>query len=286
MDRPGTRAGLTMIQTGDAVRRELGAAYPLDNCSVTAFREQGFVTLGQVLSPETLACYGPEITRLTLELTQETRPLAERGTYAQAFLQVTNLWRQSQRVREFVFARRLAKLAAELLGTSAVRLYHDQSLYKEPGGGITPAHADQFYWPLASDRAVTAWIPLQGVTEEMGPLGFYAGSHRCDFGRDLRISDESEQRIRAHLEAQDYPFVVEPFAAGDVSFHLGWTFHRALANRSATPRSVMTVIYMDADMRLARPANEFQDLDAKTWCPGVAFGELAASPLNPVLYAG
>jgi ectoine hydroxylase-related dioxygenase (phytanoyl-CoA dioxygenase family) len=274
-----------MKQFGDAVRGELDTAYALDDRCVATFREQGFVRLGQVLSPETLAAYGPEISRLTLQLTQEKRPLAKRGTYAQAFLQVTNLWRQSEVVREFVFSQRLARLAAELLGTPAVRLYHDQSLYKEPGGGITPAHADQFYWPLASDRTVTAWIPLQAVTEEMGPLGFYAGSHRCTFGRDLRISDESEQHIRAYLEALDYPFVAEPFAAGDVSFHLGWTFHRALANRSPAPRSVMTVIYMDAEMKLGSPANEFQEVDARTWCPGVAFGEPAASPLNPVLYA-
>jgi ectoine hydroxylase-related dioxygenase (phytanoyl-CoA dioxygenase family) len=274
-----------MTQFGDAVRQDLDTAYALDDRCVEAFREQGFVRLGQVLSSETLAGYGPEISRLTLELTREKRPLAERGTYAQAFLQVTNLWQRSELVREFVFSRRLARLAAELLGTRAVRLYHDQSLYKEPGGGITPAHADQFYWPLASDRTVTAWIPLQDVTEEMGPLGFYAGSHRCDFGRDLHISDESEQRIRAHLEGLDYRFVIEPFAAGDVSFHLGWTFHRALANRSPAPRSVMTIIYMDADMRLASPTNVAQEVDARTWCPGVGFGEPAASALNPVLYA-
>ena len=274
-----------MTQFGDAVRQDLDTAYALDDRYVEAFREQGFVRLGQVLSSETLAAYGPEISRLTLELTREKRPLAERGTYAQAFLQVTNLWQRSELVREFVFSKRLARLAAELLGTRAVRLYHDQSLYKEPGGGITPAHADQFYWPLASDRTVTAWIPLQDVTEEMGPLGFYAGSHRCDFGRDLHISDESEQRIRAHLEGLDYPFVIEPFTAGDVSFHRGWTFHRALANRSLAPRSVMTVIYMDAEMRLAQPANAAQEVDARTWCPGVAVGEPAASALNPVLYA-
>jgi ectoine hydroxylase-related dioxygenase (phytanoyl-CoA dioxygenase family) len=274
-----------MKQFGDAVGQELDSPYALDDISLAAFQEQGFVRLKKVLTPETLAAYGSEISRLTLELTRETRPLAERETYGQAFLQVTNLWRQSEVVREFVFARRLAKLAAELLGTSAVRLYHDQSLYKEPGGGITPAHADQFYWPLASDRAVTAWIPLQAVAEEMGPLGFYAGSHRCEFGRDLTISDESEARIRAHLEGLEYPFVVDPFALGEVSFHLGWTFHRALANRSAAPRSVMTVIYMDAEMRLARPTNAARELDARTWFPGVEVGEPAATELNPVLYA-
>ena len=274
-----------MTQTGADATRELDAAYPLDDRSVAAFHEQGFARLGQVFSPETLAEYGPEISRLTLDMTREKRPLSERGTYGKAFLQVTNLWRHNERVREFVFGKRLARLAAELLGTSSVRLYHDQSLYKEPGGGITPAHADQFYWPLASDRTVTAWVPLQDVPEEMGPLGFYAGSHRCDYGRDLSISDESEERIRAHLEGLNYPFVLEPFAAGDVSFHLGWTFHRALANRSAAPRSVMTVIYMDGDMRLARPTNAAQEVDAKTWCPGVEVGEPAATALNPVLSA-
>ncbi len=36
-----------------------------------------------------------------------------------------------------------------------VRLYHHQALYKEPSGGVTPWHADQYYWPLASDRCCT-----------------------------------------------------------------------------------------------------------------------------------
>jgi ectoine hydroxylase-related dioxygenase (phytanoyl-CoA dioxygenase family) len=269
-----------------AVLRELDAAYALGDEQVATFREQGFARLNGVLSPEILARYEPEISRLARELARDKRPLAERETYGQAFLQVTNLWRRSDLVRELVFSRRLARLAADLLETPAVRLYHDQALYKEVGGGITPAHADQFYWPFASDRIVTAWIPLQAVAADMGPLGFYAGSNRCDFGRDLEISDESEQQIRDHLETLDYPFVLEPFGSGDISFHLGWTFHRAPANHSAAPRSVMTIIYMDADMRLAQPANKHQAFDAKIWCPGVDVGAPVASPLNPVLYGG
>lgn len=263
---------------------DLEETYALAPGAVAAFRQNGFIRLNGVLGAETLARYGPEITRLTLELTKETRPIEERETYFQAFLQVTNLWRQSELVQKLVFSRRLAEIAAALLETPAVRLYHDQSLFKEAGGGITPAHADQFYWPLASDRSVTAWIPLQAVTQEMGPLGFYAGSHRCDFGRDLSISDESERLIRSHMEGQDYPFEIAPFELGEVSFHLGWTFHRALANVSTAPRSVMTIIYMDADMRLREPANAGQVMDAKVWCPGIGVEEVVASPLNPVLF--
>jgi ectoine hydroxylase-related dioxygenase (phytanoyl-CoA dioxygenase family) len=129
-----------------------------------------------VLRPTALEHYGREITRLTIALNTETRPLDQRGTYDRAFLQVMNLWESSALVREFVMGRRLARIAAELLEVDGVRLYHDQSLYKEPGGGITPAHADQYYWPLATDRAVTAWIPLADVPLDQGPLAFYAGS--------------------------------------------------------------------------------------------------------------
>lgn len=63
--------------------------------------------------------------------------------YGELFTQVTNAWRRSERVRSFVFDPRFARAAAELLGVSGVRLYHDQALVKEPGGRPTPWHQDQ-----------------------------------------------------------------------------------------------------------------------------------------------
>ena len=133
------------------------------------------------------------------------------------------------------------------MGVEGVRLYHDQALYKEAGGGHTPWHADQYYWPLATDRCCTAWVPLQDTPLEMGPLAFSAGSHRVEVGRDLPISDESEAEMAAALERAALPTVEEPFALGDVSFHSGWTFHRAGPNRTERTREVMTVIYMDTE---------------------------------------
>ena len=183
-----------------------------------------------------------------------------------------------------MFGKRLAGIAAALLEVDGVRLYHDQSLYKEPGGGFTPAHADQYYWPLASDRCITAWVPLQAVPQDMGPLAFFAGSQAEEFGRELGISDESERAITAAMEARGFPVVDAPFDLGEVSFHLGWTFHRAGPNRSTTPRSVMTVIYMDRDMRLKAPGNHMQQADRDTWCPGAVIGGIIDTPLNPILY--
>lgn len=249
------------------------------------YRADGYVRLPGLLEPAELELYGAQITRLTLELNRQDKPLEERDTYDRAFLQVMNLWRECEVVRRFVFGRRLASIAAQLMGVSAVRLYHDQSLYKEPSGGITPAHADQYYWPFATDRAITAWIPLQPVPPEMGPLAFYKGSHRASIGRDLPISDESEARITVAMEEQGFPIDEATYALGDVSFHAGWTFHRAGANRSARARSVMTMIYIDADMEVAEPANAMQQSDLARWLPGLSAGDRAASPINPVLWS-
>ena len=263
---------------------DLDRPYALTERQIADFRRDGFVRLKDVFDADELRRYGDEIARLTIALNTQTLPLEQRSTYDRAFLQVMNLWEQGGPAREFVFGKRLAGLAAALLQVDGVRLYHDQSLYKEPGGGFTPAHADQFYWPLSSDRSITAWVPLQAVPMDMGPLAFYAGSQREEFGRDLEISDESERAISANLDKQGFRVVDEPFALGEVSFHLGWTFHRAGPNRSTTPRSVMTVIYMDRDMRLQAPANKMQHADWERWCPGAKIGEIIATPKNPVLF--
>jgi ectoine hydroxylase-related dioxygenase (phytanoyl-CoA dioxygenase family) len=264
---------------------DIHSPYPLTPEQIAQFRRDGCIKLKQVLSSEALAHYGAEITRLTIALNTQSKPLEERSTYDRAFLQVMNLWEHSAVVTEFVMGRRLGRIAAQLLEVQGVRLYHDQSLYKEPGGGITPAHADQYYWPLASDRTITAWIPLQAVPAEMGPLGFYARSQSVEFGRDLGISDESEEKISANMARHGFAFDVGPFDLGEVSFHLGWTFHKAGANVSQRPRAVMTVIYMDAEMRMAQALSAAQENDAAQWCPGALPGEVIATAKNPLIYA-
>ncbi|MBC7871031.1 MAG: phytanoyl-CoA dioxygenase family protein [Chitinophagaceae bacterium] len=267
-----------------AIDQNIHIPYEVSEEQLEFFRTNGFIKLKQVLSAETIQHFGEEITRLTLQLNTQDLPLEERSTYGKAFLQVMNLWEHSAIVREFVMSQRLGKLAADLLQVSGVRLYHDQSLYKEPGGGITPWHADQYYWPLATDRTLTAWIPLQKTPVDMGALSFCAKSQAVEFGRDLIISDESERQIQENLQSQNFEIVEEPFDLGEVSFHLGWTFHRAGPNTSTNPRSVMTVIYMDQDMRLKEPTNANQKHDWETWCPGAEIGQVIDTPKNFVIY--
>ena len=131
---------------------------------------------------------------------------------------------------------------------------------------------------------MTIWLPLQDTPAEMGPLAFAAGSHRFEYGRGLPISDESERELARVLAQRDFPLVEEPYRLGDASFHSGWTFHRASPNKSTAPRRVMTVIYMDADITVTEPANDFQQADLRDWMLGTPVGTVPRSPLNPVLY--
>lgn len=263
---------------------DLNSHYRLTPEQVQQFRHQGFVKLKGAVSPEAIAHYEPIITQKVIDLNTMHIPLEKRSTYDKAFLQVSNIWEKDDTVREFVFGERLARIAAELLGCRGVRMYHDQALYKEASGGHTPWHADQYYWPLETEKTVTAWIPLQETPLPMGALAFAAGSHQFTMGRDLAISDESERMIQAALKERNFPYVEEPFDLGEVSYHYGWTFHRAGPNTTGQPRRVMTIIYMDIDMRLAPPVNHSQQADWDRWCPGAEIGEIINSRLNPIMF--
>jgi len=254
-----------------------------DRQIIEAYERDGFVKIKNVFDAETLAYFREHVSTEVIRRNTNTAPIEDRDTYHKAFLQVTNLWRTSEVTRAFVFGKRLASLAAQLLRVKRVRLYHDQALYKEPGGGITPWHADQFYWPLSSEKTITAWVPLQATPLEMGPLAFAAGSHRMAFGRDLEISDESERSLRQALESGRFKEVNEPFELGEVSFHSGWTFHHTGANTSTQPRAVMTVIYIADGIRLIEPTRKQHYADWEAFMPGIQPGEVVDSPLNPVL---
>jgi ectoine hydroxylase-related dioxygenase (phytanoyl-CoA dioxygenase family) len=258
--------------------------YKLHASHIEYYKQNAFIKLKEVLDIETISYFNDIISAKTAELNNAVIPLAERDTYGKAFLQIFNLWREDSQIKELIFSPRLAQIATELMEVGGVRMYHDQALFKEAGGGITPWHADQYYWPLSSDKTITAWIPLQSTPLEMGPLEFSAASHQILTGRELSISDTSEKIINESLRINDFPHLIEPFDLGEVSFHSGWVFHRAGANTTEKTRKVMTIIYMDKDITLKAPKNEGQQNDWDTWCPGVTIGEVVNSPLNPILF--
>lgn len=274
----------TTVAVKASLLEELNSPFQLQPEQVEFYQEYGYIKLKNVLSREVLSYYGEVITRKVFELNELLKPMEERTTYEKAFLQIMNIWTKDSEVKEFSFSKRLAKIATDLMQVKGVRMYHDQALYKEPGGGITPFHADQFYWPLSSEKTVTAWIPLQETPMNMGPLAFAEKSQSIEIGRDVEISDDGEALLQQELKKRGFTMNDARFELGEISYHAGWTFHRAGPNTSDKPRKVMTVIYMDKDIHLIQPKNQYQVNDRATWCSDFSVGSIPEGPLNPVLF--
>lgn len=248
------------------------------------FETKGHILLPEVTTPEEIQFYRPIISQVVRKHSTETRKLSERDTYGKAFLQITNLWERDEKVKEFVFNKKFAQIAADLLGVEKVRLYHDQALFKEAGGGHTPWHQDQFYWNLATEKTITMWMPLVDISAEMGTMKFADKSHQNGLIENVSISDKSDEVFVKYI-AENNLTISQPqtMKAGDATFHTGLTIHGASENLSEQTREVMTIIYFADGTRVAKPINKFQEIDHRVWLDSIAVGELANGRLNPVL---
>jgi hypothetical protein len=264
---------------------ELRGAYPLTRENISHFHRDGFVVLPGLANQEEVAAWRPAILEARDFHGQEVIPLEQRDTYGKAFLKGLNLWVSDERVRRFVTSPRFGRVAADLLEVDAVRIYHDQALLKEPGGGITPWHQDQHYWPLDTANTVTMWMPLVDVTSEMGTMRFACGSHREGYLGDAPIGDESETRFENYVHEHGYRVEqTSNMGAGDASFHYGWTLHGAPRNTTTRTREVMTIIWFANGARVLEPDNPNRKRDLDRWLPGIRPGDPAAGPLNPVVF--
>ncbi len=256
----------------------------LDSEKISSFREEGHTLTPGILNADEITAYRQIINNAAYKYNTETRKLEDRDTYGKAFLQIMNLWEFDEQVREFTLAKRFAKIAADLLGVANVRIYHDQALYKEPGGGLTPWHQDQYYWPLSTNNTVTMWMPLIDITEDMGMLTFASGSHKEGSVKNIAISDESEAQLNEYIRKKDYQVTrATTMKAGDATWHYGWTLHAAPGNQSNLTREVMTIIYFADGTTITEPVNQHQENDRNRWLQGRLPGQKAASSLNPLI---
>lgn len=262
----------------------LESRYPVSADQKASYQANGHVLLRNIVSQEEMEVYRPVILEAADRFNTEKRKMEDRDTYGKAFLQIMNLWEVDEAVRKFTLAKRLAGIAADLMGVKNVRLYHDQALFKEAGGGHTPWHQDQYYWPLNTDNTITMWMPLVDINIEMGMLTFASGSQNLGYLGDLDISDTSEAVLSDLVKEKGYPISrAETMQAGDATWHSGWTLHAAPGNLSESRREVMTVIFMDADAEIIEPRNQHQQNDLARWLQNYPIGGKAASDLNPLL---
>lgn len=256
----------------------------VDPDTVAAFARDGHACVRGLAAPDEVEAFRASLHDTALANAHEKRPLEERGTYGRAFLQIPNLWRLDPIAARFTLAARFAGVAAQLLGVPSVRLYHDQALFKEAGGGRTPWHQDQPYWPLDTAGALTMWMPLVDVPVEVGSMTFASGSHRDGALGPLIPNDESDRVFQSMIGERGFDLhTYGAMVAGDTTWHNGWTVHKAPANPSGGMRAVMTVIYFADPATVTAPSSRYQEQDL-FWLGGRQPGEAADSELNPRLW--
>jgi ectoine hydroxylase-related dioxygenase (phytanoyl-CoA dioxygenase family) len=252
---------------------------PLTDQLVDQFRRDGFVVVPDLLESAELDRIAPAIDATVARRTRAYRPLAERSRYEQSFLQCINLWEDTPEARLLTFHPRVGEAAARLLGVPAVRLWHDQALFKEAGGRETDAHQDQPYWPMKEADTVTAWVPLDGVTDELGCMGYVPGSHRVGLRKFVNIFfGEAYDILRDPALAGVEPRFVE-VPRGSVAFHHGLTVHLAKPNRSERTRRVHTMIYF-GDGTTRGTAAPHPSVDRA----GIGVGDPIASDATPIAW--
>ncbi len=265
---------------------DLDGTYDVAPSAVKELNENGHAVLRGVASEAEIAAWLPVIREVTEANATHYGPLEERGTFDKMFLQIQNLWRLDERMRRFSLAKRFGQVAADLLGVDGVRMYHDQSLFKEVGGGPTPFHQDHYYFPLDGAEVVTMWMPLVPVTADMGSLRFVSGSHTKGFLEEFLIGEEATDTAPELIEDLGLPIETHgALAPGDATYHCSWVVHGAPANPTSDLRAVMTVIYFADGLRGIEPEHEWHQNDYAKWMPDVRPGELAAGEYNPLIWS-
>jgi hypothetical protein len=260
-----------------ALVTELRKPFALSPAQIDSFGRNGYIKLKDVLPPGALSLLCRELAAM---FEQESEQLGHR------FGSLEMMWEQNQIVRAFVFSTRLARLAAELLGVAAVRLYHDNGLSKQPGCGRTPWHYDDHHFPIATQNVCTVWIPLQEICDAMGPLGFAKGMDVIELVKDIpfnKFDTSYDRRVSARLSDHRIEVDSSPFELGEVSFHHNLSFHTAGPNRTTTPRMVLATTYFEDGARVI-DAPHMVNGDWRRFMPGVEPGQVINTPLNPVLF--
>lgn len=163
-----------------------------------------------------------------------------------------------QRIPEFADTIRTspaADVAAALMGSQSVQLFHDHVLVKEPGTSMaTPWHSDGPYYFVQGRQTVSFWSPLDPVKE--ASLRCVAGSHLWEkdvlptrWAKGDAFFDPSPYRPVPDPDAEGMRVLEFEMQPGDaVAFHYR-TLHGARGNTSTSRRRAFSLRLVGDDAR-------------------------------------
>ncbi len=170
-------------------------------------------------------------------------------------------WNRIQTFYEVIQQPFIAEIAAHLMKSQRVQLFHEHVLVKEPGTSKpTPWHSDAPYYFTDGQQNISFWVPLDPVKENS--LRVVAGSHKWQ-KPVLPTRWLSEQNF--YPDSDLYQPVPDPDAEGmsiieynmqpgdAVAFHFN-ALHGARGNHSAERRRAFSLRLLGDDARyIERP---------------------------------
>jgi len=220
---------------------------------VREFRERGFLQVGRVLDESTTRALRHRLDEV-MEGRSSAQPEARRnllGDSEQVVVQVVNIWEADELFRDHLYNPVLCEMAAELMGTDVVRVWHDQVQFKPPRmGGPTDWHQDHPYWPIIQPPdLVSAWVALEDATLENGCMRMVPRSHLWGPHKDGTIGTDPETFAPLYdpalvPEGERIEIVPCEVRAGEAMFHHCLTWHGSPPNRSERGRPAIAVHYM------------------------------------------
>jgi ectoine hydroxylase-related dioxygenase (phytanoyl-CoA dioxygenase family) len=169
------------------------------------------------------------------------------------------MWKREPSYRRLLHHPVIAGVAAALVNSPHVRLWHDQVISKPPGdNGHFHFHQDFYLWPLQEPRIVSCWLALDDVDADNGCMHVVPGSHRDPrFGLDAYAAElaaraEAEAAGKTLPETPRQQMAHEPasiglpvkLAAGECMFHHCLNFHATPQNVTDRQRRAHVMIFM------------------------------------------
>ncbi len=167
-------------------------------------------------------------------------------------------WTRIPEFKTVIRESAVASVAAQLMSSSSVQMFHDHVLVKEPGTSKpTPWHQDSPYYFVDGEQTVSFWAPVDPV--DQATLRCVAGSHMWE-KPVLPTRWLSEEKFYADMDA--YMPVPDPDREPDKFTVLEWpmepgdavafnykTLHGARGNHTDTRRRAFSLRLVGDDAR-------------------------------------
>jgi ectoine hydroxylase-related dioxygenase (phytanoyl-CoA dioxygenase family) len=256
---------------------------------IESFRRDGFLILKDFLTQDEVQEIVTAVEDSVAQMGRQkiagegNKELVEGDTYYdRVFLQRLNLWKINPAIKKYFLNPALGEMLCHLAGIDGIRVWHDQTLQKQPWANPTAWHLDNPYWSFHSRHALSIWIALDDTTVQKGCLYYLPGTHKLASYENVDIREDIASLFNVYPEWKKIVPVVAEMKKGWAGIHNGLTAHAAGPNMTPFPRRAMTCAYMPDGERF----NGQQNILPNEYFASLKIGDLLNNDaLNPLVWS-